>query len=263
MKIISVAMQKGGVGKTTVAANLSFGLAREGKKVLAIDADPQGNLTTCMGFRPYDLDYSLSDIARYYTSDDNDLDGQFNPFKGILHNEEGVDIMPTDISLSDMQLNMNGAICREMMLKWYVDQLKETYDYIIIDSEPSMSILSLNVLACADSVIIPLPTEYLPTEGLAQLLSRIMTIRKRINPHLNIEGILFAKVKSRTKDAQDIINQVTDAYGSKLNIYSFFVPDSVKVSETPALGISIFKHDPKGKAAESYTNLVREVLTHG
>jgi chromosome partitioning protein len=180
--------------------------------------------------------------------------------EGILHHHEGIDLVPANIELSGMEVSLVNAMSRESILKQYIDTVKKQYDYVILDCMPSLGMLTINALAAADSVIIPVQAQYLPAKGLEQLLQTINKVRKQINPKLNIDGILLTMVDSRLNFAKDISSLLRDTYGSKLKVFNTDIPHSVRAAETSAEGKSIFSHDPKGKVADAYRDLTKEVL---
>lgn len=255
-KVISVSNQKGGVGKTVTCVNLGIGLAREGKKVLLIDADPQGSLTISLGFdEPDKMENTLATILMKVINDE-----ELAPESGILHHNEGVDILPGNIELSGLEISINGVISRETILKQYVDRMREFYDYIIIDCMPSLGLLTINALACADSVLIPVQAAYLPVKGLQQLIKTIGRVKRQLNPDLVMEGILLTMVDNRTNYAKDIASQVYEAYSETIRVFESEIPLSVRAAETSAEGSSLYQYDPKGKAANAYTEFIKEVL---
>ena len=229
-QIIAIANQKGGVGKTTTCANLGIGLAQAGKKVLLIDGDPQGSLTISLGNpQPDKLPFTLSDAM-----------GR------ILMDEP---LRPGESSMS-----------RETILRQYLDTLKGQYSHILIDCQPSLGMLTVNALAAANRIIIPVQAEYLPAKGLEQLLSTVNKVKRQINTKLQIDGILLTMVDSRTNFAKEISALLRETYGSKIKVFGTEIPHSVRAKEISAEGKSIFAHDPSGKVAEGYKNLTKEVL---
>lgn len=255
--IIAVSNQKGGVTKTTSTANLGIGLAREGKKVLLVDCDPQGSLSISLGYpHPDELPVTLATVMKKLL-----MDEAVDPKEGILHHEEGVDLMPANIELSGMEVSLVNAMSREKILKQYLDSVKRDYDYVLIDCMPSLGMLTINALAAADSVIIPVQAQYLPVKGLEQLLQTISKVRRQINPKLKIDGILLAMVDNRTNYAKEIVKLLRDTYGGKLKIFDTEIPHSVRAAEISAEGKSIFAHDSNGKVATAYTSLTKEVLS--
>lgn len=256
--IMAVVNQKGGTGKTTTCENLGVGLAMEGKKVLLVDTDPQASLTISLGYPvPDDLSPTLSDMMGKIISDQ-----PIEPGEGILHHSEGVDLMPANIELSGMEVSLVNTMSREKVLKQYLDTVKSSYDFILLDCMPSLGMLTVNALAAADNVLIPVQAAYLPAKGLEQLLQTINKVRRQINPKLKIEGILLTMVDSRTNYAKDISSIIRESYGGKLKVYKTDIPRSVRAEEISAAGTSIFKHDPKGKVAEAYRVLTKEVLAN-
>ena len=255
-QIIAIANQKGGVGKTTTCANLGIGLAQEGKKVLLIDGDPQGSLSISLGYsRPDTLPITLSDMMGKVLTDTPIQSGE-----GILHHAEGVDLMPADIQLSGMEVSLVNAMSRETILRQYLDTVKRDYTHILIDCQPSLGMLTVNALAAANRVLIPVQAEYLPAKGLEQLLQTISKVRRQINPKLQIDGILLTMVDGRTNFAKEISALLRETYGSKIKVFGSEIPHSVRAKEISAEGKSIYAHDPEGKVAAAYKNLTKEVL---
>lgn len=254
--ITAVTNQKGGTGKTTTCENLGIGLAREGKKVLLIDCDPQGSLTIALGNpRPDDLDVTLSDLMGKVMQDQ-----VIAPREGIIHHSEGVDLVPANIALAGTEVSLVNAMSRETILKQYLDTVRKDYDFILLDCMPSLGMMTVNALAAADQALIPVQANYLSAKGLEQLLGTISKVRRQINPKLRIEGILLTMVDMRTNDAKDISQLIRDTYGGKLKVYDTDIPRSVRAAEISAEGKSIFAHDPSGKVAEAYKTLTKEVI---
>ncbi len=255
-KVISVANQKGGCSKTSVTANLGIGLARAGKKVCLIDADPQGSLTASLGYEePDSIRVTLATIMMSIINEE-----ELPVEESILHHEEGVDLVPANIELSGLEVSLSNAMSREMILKEYVDQIRDQYDYVIIDCMPSLGVMTINALVAADRVLIPVQAAYLPVKGLQQLIKTIGMVKKRLNKQLSIEGIVITMVDYRTNYAKDITTMLRVSYGNSVGIMESFIPFSVKVAEASAEGSSIYRYSPKCKAAESFEMLTQEVL---
>ena len=258
-KIIAIANQKGGVGKTTTTSNLGIGLAKSGKKVLVIDADAQGSLTASLGFtEPDKMEVTLANVMEKVINDE-----EIEPGYGILKHDEGINLMPGNIELSGLEVSLVNVMSREIMMRSYVEMVKGRYDYILIDCMPSLGMVTINAFACADSILIPVQAAYLPVKGLEQLIKTIGKVKRQINPKLEIEGILLTMVDSRTNYARDITALLVENYGKNVRIFESSIPMSVRAAETSAEGISIYQHDPKGKVAAAYQSLTKEVLGDG
>ena len=243
-RVIAVSNQKGGVGKTVSCVNLGIGLAQEGKKVLLIDADPQGSLTISLGYEePDEMEYSLATLMLNVVNDE-----KLNMEKTILHHGEGVDLIPANIELSAIEVSLVNAMSRELILRSLVDKLREFYDFILIDCMPSLGMMTINALACADSVLIPVQ------------IKTIGRVKKQLNPKLKVEGILLTMVDYRTNYARDISLMVYDTYSASIKVFGSEIPMSVRAAEVSVEGKSIYSYDPKGKVACAYKSLTEEVL---
>jgi len=258
-KTIVITNRKGGVGKSVTAASLGIGLARQGKKVLVIDTDNQYSLTISLGIsEPELLPVTLATVITEIAAE-RDID----PTTDIIHHTEGIDIMPANNSLTGIELSLVPLIGRETILRQYIEKMRHLYDFVLIDTSPTLDLLTVNALAAADSAIIPVTPKFLDAKGLELLLKSIAQIRKFINPNLSIEGILFTMVDKRPKFTKDIISMINEAYGERIHIFKDHIPISIRAAETSATGKSIFTHDPNGKIAAAYESLSREVLSCG
>ena len=256
--VIAVVNQKGGTAKTTTVENLGIGLAREGKKVLLVDTDPQGSLTISLGYpRPDELEVTLFDLLNKTINEDSVTAGE-----GILHQAEGIDLIPANISLAGLEVALVNTMNRERILKQFLEPVKAKYDYVLLDCMPSLGMLTVNALAAADASLVPVQANYLSAKGLEQLLQTINKVKRQINPKLRIEGILLTMVDGRTNYGREISSLIRDTYGGHIKIFNSEIPRSVRAAEISAEGKSIFLHDPKGKVAEAYQNLTKEVMTN-
>ena len=247
-KIISVANQKGGVGKTTTTVNLSTILAKKGKKVLLIDADPQGNATSGLGIEK-ELEYSVYDVIV------NEIDMD----KTIKNtNIKNLKICPSNINLAGAEVELVSMISREQRLKEKLDLIKDQFDYVIIDCPPSLGLITLNTFTAADSVLIPIQCEFYALEGLGQLMNTINLVKKRLNKNLEIEGALLTMYDMRTNLSNPVVKEVSKYFGN--NVYKTVIPRNVKLSEAPSYGMSIIEYDSRSKGAKSYDKLAKEFL---
>lgn len=255
-KTIALVNQKGGVGKTTSTVNLGVGLAKEGKRVLLVDNDPQHSLTISLGTpNPDDLEITLS-TAMYAEIQDKAVPWE----KGIIHHGEGVDLLPSNYELAGVEMSLFNAMSREQVLKSVLNRVKDRYDYILIDCMPSLGLMSINVLVAADSVIIPSEPDFLSTKGLNLLIRTISKVRRQINPRLKIDGIVMTMVDSRTNNAQNIIASLRSTVGGSIRVFDTEIPRSVRAAEASGVGKSIYAYNPKGRVAQAYANLTKEVM---
>ena len=257
-KVYAIASQKGGVGKTTTAVSLGAELAEQGFRVLLIDADAQGSLTSSLGYtEPDSMDITLATVLEKEINEE-----PYDSSLGILHHEEGFDLLPCNIELSGLEVSLVGVWSRETVLNRYIDSQRKIYDYIIIDCMPSLSLITLNALTASDRIIIPVQAAYLSLKGLEQLIKTIGKVKRGLNERLGIDGILITMLDKRTNYAKEIVDLLEGAYGNAVHIYDSRIPYSVRAAEATAEGVSIYKYDPRGKVAEAYRKFTEEVLAN-
>lgn len=258
-KTLVITNRKGGTAKTATTASLGASLAKQGKKVLVIDGDSQSSLTVSLGIsEPDKLKVTLATIMSDIINEK-----EFDPSVGIINHAEGIDLMPSNNSLAGIEIALAPLIGRETVLKQFINKVKPLYNYILIDTAPTLDLMTVNALAAANGVIIPVVPKFLDAKGLELLLKSISKIRKQINPDLAIMGILLTMVDRRAKFTKDIIAMIEQAYGEQINIFKDAIPHSIRAVETSAAGKSIFAHDPNGKVALAYASLTQELLAEG
>lgn len=249
-RIIAIANQKGGVGKTTTAINLSASLAEKGRKVLAIDMDPQGNMSSGLGLDKDAIDGTIYDM----------IIGEAD-VEEVIHKDtiENLDILPSNVDLSAVEIEMIDVENKEFVVKNAIQKIRDNYDYVIIDCPPSLSLLTVNAMTTADSVLVPIQCEYYALEGLSQLIHTVELVKDRLNPVLEIEGVVFTMYDARTNLSLQVVENVKD--NLEQNIYKTIIPRNIRLAEAPSFGTPINQYDPRSAGAESYMRLAEEVIS--
>ncbi len=248
-KIIAIANQKGGVGKTTTSINLSAALASKGKKVLVIDTDPQGNTTSGFGINKNELENTIYELIL----------GDCSIRDCIIENAiQNVDMIPSNVNLAASEIELIGVDKKEFILKNEVDYIKDKYDYIIIDCPPSLNMLTINAMTTSDSVLVPIQCEYYALEGLSQLIHTVNLVKERLNPELDLEGVLFTMYDARTNLSMQVVENVKA--NLKARVYETMIPRNIRLAEAPSYGMPISMYDPKSAGAEAYMNLADEII---
>lgn len=251
-RIIAIANQKGGVGKTTTAINLSACLAEKGQKVLAIDMDPQGNMSSGLGLDKNSVEKTIYDL----------IIGESEVEEVLQKNAlENLDILPANVDLSAAEIELIGIDEKEYIVKKAIEKIKDAYDYVIIDCPPSLSMLTINAMTTADSVLVPIQCEYYALEGLSQLIHTVELVKERLNPVLEIEGVVFTMYDARTNLSLQVVENVKD--NLQQNIYKTIIPRNIRLAEAPSYGMPINQYDAKSAGADSYRRLANEVMNRG
>ena len=248
-RIIAIANQKGGVGKTTTSINLSASLAVKGKKVLVIDTDPQGNTTSGFGVDKNNLENTIYELILGECSISDCV------IKDVI---PGVSVVPSNVNLAAAEIELIGVEKKEYILSNEVDYIKDEYDYIIIDCPPSLNMLTINAMTTADSVLVPIQCEYYALEGLSQLIHTINLVKERLNPHLEIEGVVFTMYDSRTNLSMQVVENVKKNLNQR--VYQTLIPRNIRLAEAPSYGLPINMYDSKSAGAEAYLQLAEEVM---
>ena len=248
-RVIAIANQKGGVGKTTTTINLSACLAEKGKKILVIDTDPQGNTTSGFGLEKNDIENTIYEL----------LLGEISIEESIIKNAvEGVDIIPSNVNLAAVEIELIGVDKKEFILRNEVEWVKDRYDFIIIDCPPSLSLLTINSMTTADTVLVPIQCEYYAVEGLSQLIHTVNLVKERLNPYLDMEGVVFTMFDSRTNLSMQVVENVKANIQQK--VYDTLIPRNIRLAEAPSYGMPINIYDPKSAGAEAYMSLADEII---
>ncbi len=257
MPVICIANQKGGVGKTTTTAALADGLSEHNKRVLLVDWDSQASLTIALGANPDSFERTGYDVlaATIKNKENPSIQDVIVPT-----HDANIDLVPASVELAQAELDLVGALTRELMLKEMLQPVRQSYDFILVDCLPSLGLLTINALSAADRVLIPLQADYLAMKGLTLLLSTIIRVKGRINPALEISGILFTMTNSRTLHSREVIEVTRRAFGDKIRVFDILIPSSVRFKEAPAAGKSILTYAPRSEGANAYRLLAKEVM---
>lgn len=256
-KVIAVANQKGGVGKTTTSLNLAAGLTRLGKKVLLIDMDPSGNLTIGLGFEKNQR-VTLKNMMEYII-----MDIQFEPTEAVISHEEGFDLVPSNKLLTGMDTSLVTIEEREKVLQKYISMLRHDYDYIIIDCMPSLGMLTINAMTAADSILIPVQPKYYSADGISELLKVYAAVKKNFNPNIEIEGILYTIDEARLNSTKRMKEAVEEAYGSNIKMFDITIPRAAVIEDSAQAGVSVIKYRSSSNGADAYRVLALEVAANG
>lgn len=258
-KVIAIANQKGGVGKTSTTVNLGAGLVQQGFDVLLVDMDSQANLTMALGFQnPDEMQFTIANVLQKAVREET-----IRLEEGILTNEEGIDLMPSNVQLSGVELSLINEYGREAVLKQYIDAVRLNYDYILIDCAPSLSVLTINALVAADSVLIPTQPQYFSMAGIQMFYDTFCKVKRKMNPSLQIEGVLVTMMDNRPNFTKDLVAQLRESYGDTFKVFDTEIPISIRMSESSARGKSIISYDRKNKVAAAYERLTWEVIENG
>ena len=257
-KVISVANQKGGVGKSTSVYCIGAGLVAAGHKALLVDVDPQGDLTKMLGQRkPHELSLTLANKMNDIVAG---MDAPVHP--EVMHHAEGFDFVPANRTLSAVEVGLVNVMSRETVLRQYLDSVKQDYDYVLLDCRPSLGMLVINALSASDYVLIPVQADYLAAEDMTELIGTVQSIKRQINPKLKVGGV-FLTMANETNFRRDIVKSVRENFGRHLSVLQIVIPSTVRLAEISTADKSIFLHEPKGKAADAYRSLVKEVMSIG